>query len=222
MKLLTLLLSSLVCTVSCLGQDRSVQVAIGGSFPVDQFKRNAAKTGITGAISFQHQLKYRKYLGINVLVRVQSYQVDNNKLSGAFNDALYATYNVSGKSWTATSVMVGPMWSFKLNHNIYFEPRVLIGYTRTLSPDIEGNAGFGGRVSMVSLPANSVSTLVGANFRFDAGKRVSLFVNIDSFYAKPTLEWATTRTNPSSFSFFNNSTQLFTVNTTFGVGYRYH
>lgn len=222
MKLITLLLFSMLGTLACLGQGSSLQVSIGASMPVNQFKnRSAAMTGLSGTISFQQALKSRKYLGVNVLARIQSYQVNNAMLPAATGGSLYGTSIISSENWSTTSLMVGPMWSFKLNENIYFEPRALVGYTISQSPRIDAISATGAGVFVASSTGNSVSTLVGANFRFDAGKRVSIFLNLDSFYTQPMLQSTTTTVNPDNYLLNSATTQIFSLNASCGVGYRF-
>lgn len=229
--LLTLTLS--LSTIVCSAQDKGFLCAsLGSSIPIGDFasadpnnkSAGFAKTGLVFDLSFGY--KFSKYIGMAALVRGQANATDAQALANytikQIPDATSVTVN-SG-AWTVSGYMVGGYGSFPISKKISFESKILFGFLTATSPDFTINVTTTTASVWVkehSASSSTFSYLLSAGFRENVGNHFCFIFNFDYLGANPEFVDVVTNTSGGDRSLSTFSQQFGTINTTFGLGYRF-
>lgn len=202
-------------------QDESkniIQLSGGVALPQGDFASTtsndgpgSAKTGIQFGVSWQHSIRGAKGLWYSVQYRGQSFGFDQSSITNSG----YTANSVS--NWKTNSIMVGPVYSLQLGNSVFFEPRIMLGYFSANSPAMT-ISGSGITATMSSANGTALTNLFGANFRFDAGSAVSLFVNMDYQMAKVKFKIPVSASGSSQTVDANQA--MNSLNIAFGIGFR--
>lgn len=204
----TLVILSVCVSIYCNAQDRMVHVSFGPSIPVGDFKSatgGAAKTGAVFDLGFVYKFK-SKAIGIAALLRGQAFAFDTQNT------------NATVTTWSTSSILVGPTWTLPLSSKIFFQPKVMVGFTAASSPAITETSG-SFTVTQPSSSSIAFSQVLGGNFRFDTGKKISLLLNVDYFDTDPKF---TLTASSSTISQTKTTDQkMNSINICAGLGYRF-
>ncbi len=208
-----------------------IAITIGPSFPtgdfastdVDNEKAGLAGTGAIFDLSYAHRLG--KNFGIAAMLRGQSNPIDEAAfIAAAVNASPGISWSIKSDPWSLGGIMVGVYGSFPIGSGkTAFEPRLLLGYMSATVPEITitGSA-FGLSYSAVSesMSAGGFALMIGGNFRFNVGKKISLLTGLDIYGSSSEFQNVRTQYSDGS-SDFNTFIQSFSsVNLNFGIAYR--
>jgi|GEM_PF-4307453 len=212
-----------VCSLKAIAQSENfIQLSGGLSLAAgDLISNGASNTGYSVSALFQSKMPRKKHLGFVAMVRTQSFKIDPARFTTGGGIMSSTSYDIS-------SLLVGAMWSFELNKNIYFEPRAMIGAAISQSPSITGTPG--NYIYITNSATDTAPALaLGTNFRFDVTKRVSMFMNFDYFITRPKFQ-STSYILPDynappwiipSTEYHSSVQQLDSFNFSVGIGYRF-
>jgi hypothetical protein len=218
-------------TIYSFSQDKGyIAVSLGPSIPTSDFASKnidneaAGFAQPGGMIDISFGYKLSKNYGIAAMLRGQINNLDKDAISTEITKGLpWVNDNVRTGSWKIGGLMVGGYGTFPITNKVSFEPKFLFGLLLAKSPelniDLTGPDG-SGWVKQNSVTSSTFGALVGAGFKYNAGKKMCLFANIDYLGAKPEFRDVETTTN---FDYREKGTysQTFgTVNLGIGVGYK--
>jgi outer membrane protein W len=186
-------------------QDNTFYVALGASSPVGDFHNaGGAKTGVTFDLGFTHKLKGKK-TAFAAQLRGQSYP---------FNEQT-TTANVT--TWSASSILVGAMWVLPLTDKIFFQPKIMVGYTIASSPSVTYSGST--PLSIPSSSGSAFSDVFSATLRYDVWKKMSLLVSVDYFESDP--KFNITASSSTSSQTYSTDQKMNSINFCAGLGYRF-
>jgi hypothetical protein len=213
-------------------QDKGyVAISLGTNIPIGDFASSDANnksagyatTGGISDISFAY--KFGENFGMSALIRGQANPTD----AQSFADEIAKQFpgsnvTVDSKTWGIGGLMFGGYGSFPISEKVSFDTRAMIGFLNATSPDITVTlTGSGGSawVKMNSTSSTAFSYLIGAGFKYDAGRKVCLFANIDYLGANPEFKNVETTDNTGATLSTNTFSQSFgTISFSIGIGLR--
>jgi hypothetical protein len=226
-----LLALAVLCISNGLAQNKGyVAISIGPSIPVGDFASTDANSESSGFarpgaifdISFAYKLG--KNFGIAALLRGQANRVDTEAFENELNRRTGSRWTADSESWTTGGLLFGGYGSFPVSPKTSFETKALIGFLNATSPELYvtlNGSGGTGWVRQSSETATAFSYLLGAGFKFDAGKKICLLVSVDYLGSKPEFSDVTiTSSNGGAAQKTTISQSIGTINFGFGVGYK--
>lgn len=119
-------------------------VNFGASFPISSFSKRIKTTENSGfatvGIKLDAAINYQFYknLGIKAMFIYQNNQIDDYKYKkDLYTEAPLNSYTISSKGWNNFSALFGAYANFKLDDNMFFQPKILLGFNYGTSPIIE-------------------------------------------------------------------------------------
>jgi hypothetical protein len=223
---------NLISTSFCSAQGKGyIALSAGPGIPVGDFaskdpkNKNAGIANTGTFIDLSFACKLDENLGIAALVRGQANGTDTKVVSTSFSKQIPSGVKTTLKtgSWGLGGFMLGGYGSFPTTEKVSFEFRALLGYVYASSPYViisftgSGNSGW---VKQESASSFALAYIVGAGFKFDAGKRICLFLNTDYFAAKPEFKSVKIYSNNGENDLTSFSQPYGAVSVGLGIGYR--
>lgn len=206
-----------------------VSFSLGPSIPIGNFSNSElsnsdagwANTGSLIDFSFAQKLGNSKF-GIIAKFRSQANPLDNKSLTEEYeNQTTGAICEVNSKPWSTGAILVGGFASLPISNKIYFDPKALIGFSGSISPDISVDItsnGYTGWVIQNGQSASAFAFMVGAGFRFEVGKRCYILAEVDYLNTTPGFRNIEVASSMGEKIKFNSILTLQTINTSVGLG----
>jgi len=196
-----------------------IGISLGPSFPIGKFaskdlnsdEAGFATSGAIFDISFAYKLGNGNF-GITALLRGQYNDLDAQKIENDLNAGL----TVDADGWSVGGLMVGGFGEFPISSKVTFDPRLMIGFMNTSSPEIT-ISGNGDWIKQSSSDATSFAYLMGAGFKFNVGKKLYLLTNIDYLRSKPEFSDVEIIASDGTRDFTTWSQTISTINLSIGI-----
>lgn len=203
-------------------------LSAGPSFPMGDFDSKDLKNTESGfakmgeVIDLSCNYKLGDDFGVCALYRHQRNPVDESALIKEFNSKYSpVTFSVSSDSWLINTFMGGIFVGSQLSEKLRIEIKFLIGYAFAESPQIllRGTGPNGSiPISTNSAKGEAMSTLFGADFRYDISNKTCLIFGLDYLNSKPDFTDVITTSNNGYFKKDNYSQKFQTLNIHVGLG----
>lgn len=235
MKTFFISLVFVLTTIFCFGQvttDKGyIGISLGPSFPTGDYastdldNENAgfAKGGAIFDFSFGYKLG--KYFGIAAMLRGQSNPIDAVAIETASANSFPGiAWNVDADPWSLGGLMLGLYGSFPIGPGqTAFETRLLIGHMSVTLPEIMLTGSVNGitfRGISESKTAGGFAVLLGGNFRFNVGRKISLLAMLDLNLTSVEFENVFTYYSDGTADVHTFTQDFSMVNLGFGIAYR--
>lgn len=230
-KMLLVAVLLLSTTIASFSQDRGYfAVSLGSSTPVGDFASadpnnpaaGYAKSGFMYDFSFGY--KFGKRIGMAALVRGQSNMTDAQALADQVAKETGYNTTVTSGAWKIGGYMIGAYGSFPISEKVSIETKAMGGFLTATSPNIKMELTQGAAsawVKMNSASSGTFSYLVALGFKYNAGKRLCLLMNVDYLGANPLFVNAVTTYSDGSKEVDTWSQKFGTFNYNVGLGFRF-
>jgi hypothetical protein len=211
MKCVLLVTTLFYSSISFAQSDDLILVFGGFSAPIGDFHSSeggGAKLGPDYGFILQHRFKKENPIALAFKFRSQLFKLSEDAMNLVAQGRL-----TSVTQWKATSFLVGPLWVLFFDKNVFFEPRLMVGYLHGISPQVNSF----GRGPVDSSSSGSLVGLAGCDLRFDIKERLSLVGSMDFAFAQPSFD-LTSRGIPMPNG--NIGQPMHTFNFEIGLGYR--
>lgn len=169
-------------------------INFGASFPISSFSKRIKSTENSGfatvGIKLDAAINYQFYknLGIKAMFIYQNNQIDDYKYKkDLYAEAPLNSYTISSKGWNNFSALFGAYANFKLDDNMYFQPKILLGFNYGTSPVIDLTVSDTSKktflIEQQRGQALSFCYVLGFDFKLELVKNYYMLFGFDSYNA---------------------------------------
>ncbi len=242
-KALALLTAFLFCIIlNSYTQTTKNMIALSGgaAIPVSDFASKSADNPSAGFANtgYLYDLTYVRFLnngfGIAAMVRGQSNDMDVDAAIKTLDIDMTEGVTVSSESkpWSNYSILAGVYNSYPMGKadKAFFESRAMIGYMNVTSPEwstdfsIVDEVNYTLNVKEYKATAGAFTYLFGIGFRYNVGKKVFLYTNVDYQGAKPSFNDVKVSMNDGYSTYdttMSVSQSISSLNVGIGIGIRF-
>lgn len=205
-------------------------INFGASFPISSFSKRIKTDENSGfatvGVKLDAAVNYQFYrnLGIKAMFIYQNHQIDDYKYKkDLYTEAPLNSYTISSKGWNNFSALFGAYANFKLDDNMYFQPKILLGFNYGTSPIINLTVADTSKKTFIveqqSGQAISFSYVVGFDFKLNLVKNYYMLFGFDSYNADMYFEGVKVKNlNNGTESEFKFKQPIQTLSLKVGVG----